>query len=140
MAQRKISKWAEIKADYLRYLCLDEISRKHNVSINTLKSRIRSGKWKQERNLMDKVVISRSLESSVEEEKNLYLKIQKEWYDASVKMYQELIAKVKDCNDVNKLHQILTQFMTFCEMNGLVLNPEHPDHSKIFINDYDLRE
>jgi uncharacterized protein YjcR len=134
MLRKKIYPWPEIKADYLSYVGLVEISTKYNVPINTLKSRIRRGHWKKEREMIEEEVVQGRIIARIEDEKKIYQKLHKEWYATSVKIYQELVDKVKQCNDLDGLNLLLAQFMSFCKMNELVLNPEHPDHMKIISN------
>ena len=132
MSKTKSIAWVEVKADYLSYMGLDEISRKYNVSINTLKSKIRRGNWKQERDFLNEEVKRRILDEMVAEGKKLLLKAQEEWHQASLKMYEELVDKVKHCNDVDKLNLLLSQFMAFCKMNELIYQPENPEAVFIF--------
>ena len=127
MATKKNKKSSEIKLDYLRGMELERISGKYGVSINTLKSRIRRGNWKQEKELIQEEVKRRVIEEVVAEGKKLLLHAQEEWYQASVKMYQELVDKVKNYTDIDELNLLLVHFMTFCEMNKLVYQPENPE-------------
>lgn len=127
MATIKTNKSSEIKLDYLRGMELERISGKYGVSINTLKSRIRRGNWKQEKELIQEEVKHRVIEELIADGKKLLLHAQEEWHQASVKMYQELVDKVKHSTDVDELNHLLVHFMTFCEMNKLIYQPENPE-------------
>ncbi|MBN1495500.1 MAG: hypothetical protein JXA07_01950 [Spirochaetes bacterium] len=127
MARIKIQKWSEIEMDYLKGMDLEQISGKYGVSINTLKSRIRRGNWKQKKELLKEEVKRGIIEEMIQEGKQPLLVAQEEWRQASLKMYQELIDKVKESNEIEEINTLLIQFMTFCKMNEVVYQPENPE-------------
>lgn len=127
MRKTKQRNWPGIMADYLNGMGPGELSGKHGVSKNTLKSRIRRGGWKRERELMYEEARSRALEEVIRKGRASLEKAQEEWRQASLRIYRELVEKVRQGNDVEELNSLIVYFMTFCTMNELIYRPESPE-------------
>ena len=127
MKMKTVLNWPEIKADYLTGMGRDELSRRHGVSKNTLKSRIRRGNWKRERELLYDEARNRVLESVIHEGRASLEKAREEWRRASLSIYRELVEKVRQSNDVAELNSLIVYFMTFCTMNEMIYRPENPE-------------
>lgn len=110
--KKKRQNWNMIKADYLAGMSLDQISKKYGISIETLRTKIKRGKWAEEKKQLEAEALLRVkdayVDSLVEHQVRARDRYVKYYIDASRKI-MELIERSQDARQMVMLMNALGQ-------------------------------